>query len=999
MLIVTSISFAQENITVKGNVKSATDKSTLPYVNVIIKGTQTGTTTDFDGNFTLSAPNDAILVISYLGFVTQEVPINNQKTINVILIEDAQQLDEIVVVGYGSQKKSDITGSVTSVKVSEIRSIPLARADQALQGQVSGVQINNNNASPNGNVSIRIRGVSSINGGSDPLVIIDGVQGGQLGDVHPNDIKSIEVLKDASATSIYGSRGSSGVILITTKKGGNNKPTVTYNTFTTIHNVRKKIDLMNAYEYANYVNENRTANGVPVVYTSQEILGYKNNGGTDWQDEIFRTGVTKNHHVSISGGNDNISYNIAGDYLDSKGIVVGSSFNKYSFRPNLSINLNEKLTLRLNSFFSSSVDHPTTLNTRGTQGSPINSALLFSPTKAIFETDGSYTQPGGGAGPVTEYNPVALAKEPIRDNFSRRITINPTLEYQILEDLKLTVSGSYQSSSDESNSYINNKIVTGATRQAFVTNSFWQRYQNTNILSYEKLFKDKHDLKVTGVFEQQKTKSKWNTISSNGFISDATTYKDLSLGKEHLAFSSNDEDSLDSYLLRFNYGFDNKYLLTLTGRYDRASVFAENNKAGFFPSIGLGWNISNESFLKNSKVINNLRLKGSFGEVGNAAIKPYQSLPRLQTGSNFSFDGSTISNGIIVSPQAPNPDLKWETTRQFNVGVDLTMFDRRLDFTADYYVKNTSDLLLERELKQASGFATQLVNAGEVENKGFELALTGKIIQKENFQWNSNVTFSKNKNKIVALNDGEDKIVLPSAVGPAFKQAFTLEVGESIGAIKGVEFDGIWKSNEAVLAAAYGTTPGSPKYIDQNNDGIINSLDNVTIGNALPDFTFGWNNTFNYKDLSLNVLVIGVQGNEIYNIGRYFTESGGRDGTSRALLNAWTPTNENTNIPGHTATLTTGNSSRWIEDGSYIRLKNITLGYNLPKELTESLRVSSIRLYATGTNLFTFTKYTGFDPEANVSNDVGNNGDSYAGVDLATYPSQKRFTLGLDIKF
>ena len=703
----------------------------------------------------------------------------------------------------------------------------------------------------------------------------------------------------------------------------------------------------------------------------------------------------------MRGGNDNVNYNIAGDYLDIQGIIRGTSFRKYSLRPNIELSLSPKLKLKLNSFYSSSKDNPTPLNTRGDQGSPVYAALLFSPTKSIFEPDGSYSQPGGvDAGPVTEYNPVALAKEPIRNNFSRRIIMNPSIQYEILEGLKVNIIGSYQSIQDENNFYINKNINPGATRQASIYNGFWQRYQNTNILTYQKTLGDKHDLKFTGVFEQQTTSFNETTATASGFLSDAVTYNDLGLGQESQSYSGRYEDSIESYLARLNYGFDGKYLLTLSGRYDGASVFSTNNKWGFFPSAALGWNVSKEEFLRDSNTINNLKIRGSYGEVGNAAILPYQSLDKLQSGANFAFNGETLTNGVIINPQAGNNTLKWETTEQLNIGLDLSLFHSRLSLVADYYKKNTTDLLLEKSLLQASGFQTQLVNAGEVENKGFEIGISAIPVINDNFKWNTNVTFSKNNNEIIALNEGEERIILENTVGPGFNEAFTLEAGSSIGDIKGVVYDGVWKSDEAILAAAYNTAPGAPKYIDQNNDGIINTDDNVTIGSALPDFTFGWNNNFSYKNLSLNILVIGVQGNEIYNVGRYFTESPDRDGTSTALLNAWTPTNQDTNIPSSTAILKTTNSSRWIEDGSYIRIKNITLGYNFSNTFTESLNINSARIYFTGTNLFTFTDYTGFDPEANAStNATGRNTDSYAGVDLATYPSQKKITLGLDIKF
>ncbi|PIA81055.1 hypothetical protein BFR04_15230 [Gaetbulibacter sp. 4G1] len=993
-LLITSISFAQQTIT---GIVTASDNQPLPGVTILLKGTTTGTTTDFDGKYSINAPLEGVLTFSYVGFVTQEVFINNKAVLNIQLQEDISKLDEVVVVGYGTQKKSDITGAVVSVKVDELNSIPLARADEVLQGQVAGVQINNNDASPNSNVSIRIRGVSSINGGSNPLIIVDGTQGASLSDIHPNDIKSMEVLKDASATAIYGSRGAAGVILITTKKGRLEKPTLTYNGYTTLHDVREKLDFMDGSQYAQYINRNRLARGLAEVFSSTQLSELAANRGTDWQDEIFRTGVTQNHHITIGGGTENVNYNITGDFIETKGIIIGSRYKKFSVRSNIGLSLSDKLKMNLNSFTNLSKDNPTVLNTRDAFGSPVYAALLFSPTKPIFEADGTYSQPGGGVGPNTEYNPVALALEPIRDNYSNTILLNPSVEYKLFDFLTATVSASYQLNDWEGNFYYNEKTINGneSDRQASISDSKWRRFQNTNILTYNQVFNEKHDVKLTAVYEQQSDKNNSNFASGKGFLTNSVLYNNLELGSESTKPSSwKSTSALESYMGRLNYAYNNRYSITLTYRADHSSVFAKNNKWGYFPSAGFAWNISNEKFLEDSNVISNLKLRGSYGEVGNQAIGPYQSLDQLRSGSNVSFNGGVLATGLSLSTQAGNPDLKWETTEQLNVGLDLSMFNGRLSLSADYYKKNTTDLLLGRSLPLASGFESQLVNAGEVENKGFEISLSAKPIVKNDFKWDTNVIFTKNDNEVVALNSGETELSVGGAGTPGFSDALWLEVGQPIGLIRGYEYDGVWKSDEAILAAAYGVTPGSPKYVDQNNDGIIGSDDVVNIAKALPDYTFSWNNTFTYKNLSLNVLVIGVQGNEILNIGRFLTE-GGNDGLSTALLNRWTPINENTNVPGHNILGNQRNSSRWVEDGSYVRVKNITLGYNLPNKIAETLNISAAKIYFTGTNLITFTDYTGYDPESNNSGGA----DTFAGVDTASYPSQRKFTLGLDIKF
>ncbi|MGY0427100.1 MAG: SusC/RagA family TonB-linked outer membrane protein, partial [Polaribacter sp.] len=626
---------------------------------------------------------------------------------------------------------------------------------------------------------------------------------------------------------------------------------------------------------------------------------------------------------------------------------------------------------------------------------PIYAASLFSPTKPVYTADGSYSQPGGGVGPNTDFNPVALAVEPIRDNYSDRITLNPSIEYKFTDDLSLKVMGSFQSIRNENNFYYNEKVVNGGEidRQASILNNKWTSYQNSNVLTYKKEIGN-HKIKFTGVFEQQVIKSSNNFSSASNFLSNKNTYNNLSLGASPgIPTSDKEEQSLESFMARLSYVYKGKYSVTLTGRSDASSVFAENNKRAFFPSVGLAWNISEENFLKESKKISSLKLRASYGEVGNAAISPYQSLSQLISGANYSFNGSTLSSGVKLSTQAENPNLQWETTKQLNVGFDLEMFNGALNVVTDYYKKNTKDLLQPRALYQSSGKQTQLINAGEVLNEGFEIAISGTPVNNDKFKWNTNFTFSTNKNEVLSLSGNKKSVRLGEAGLPGFSDAVWLEVGQPIGLIKGLKYAGVWKTNEMAEATSFGTTPGSPKYVDQNKDGFINNNDFVNIAKALPDYTFGFNNTFTYGNFSLNTLIIGTQGNDIYNIGRSIIQSSG-EGTSVNLLNAWTPTNENTNVPGHNQVGAFRNSSRWTEDGSYIRLKNVTFAYNFPSKLIRSLNISSLRMYFTGTNLITITDYSGFDPEANNSNGV----DRFAGIDLASYPSQRKFTLGLDRK-
>ncbi|SFQ07537.1 TonB-linked outer membrane protein, SusC/RagA family [Pseudarcicella hirudinis] len=989
---------------VKGKVIDATSQEALIGVAITLKGTKTGTVTDTDGNFSINvAGENSVLAFSFVGYETQQITVGKQTFITVKLQNNTTELNGVIVVGYGTQKKSDITGSVVSLKMKEIEKAPSFRVDQSLQGRVAGVNIQNTDASPNAQVSVRIRGASSINGGNNPLVVIDGMQGGSLTTLNPNDVASIEVLKDASATAIYGSRGSSGVILVTTKqgvKGKNDAPEISYNTYFSVTQVRKKLDQLNAAEYAESVNANRREYGQNPVFSDADIAGFKAKGGTDWQDAIFRNGFTQNHQLSISNATEKTSYYVSGNATTQKGLVQGSSYNRYAIRTNLKTNLSEKLSLGINGFLVREMDHPTVLNTfaGNNAGSPVFSALVWSPTKSIYDSQGNYTLPGGGAGPNTNYNPLALATEPVRDYLTTTTNFTGNINYQILKGLNLTVLGSYRSSEFEGNDYFNSLPTRASgTEMASIVNQRNLFLQNTNMLTYETAIKGGHNLKLTGVVEQQFEENNGSYAGAIGFSTDALTYNNLSLGqKPQISSSYRNSRTLMSYLGRVNYGYKDRYLLTLSLRSDGSSVFGANNKWGSFPSAAIGWNILNESFMTNLKnVFYDLKLRGSYGIVGNQAISPYQSLASLNTYNPYPINGTNLSTGVGVGGNA-NPDLRWEKTTQSDIGLDATFLNGRLELSADYYNKQTSDLLLSVPTPMtAGGNGTILKNVGSVENKGFELYIGGTPI-KQDITWHTGFTLASNSNKVLALAEGQTEILLGNPGLPGFGQSLWLEVGQPLGLFRGYQYNGVWKSGEAEQAKKYGAVPGDSKYIDQNGDGVIDNKDIVDIGNAQPKYTFGWNNSFSYKNLDLNILLQGVQGNKIYNLSRVRFEAPGSDGdaTSRKVLDRWTPQHENTDVPSFKGSNDGRlNSSRWLEDGSYLRVKNISLGYTLPKNVINRLKMSQLRVYLSATNLFTFTKYTGFDPES--SSGV----DTRAGVDLATYPAQKTFTLGLDIKF
>ena len=989
-----------QQIDVAGKVADTTGDP-LPGVSIVIKGTTSGTVTDFDGNYTFNGlASDATLIFSFVGMKSQEVLVNGQTVINITMEADAIGLEEVVAVGYGTQKKSDITGSVASVKAETLEKLPVTRVDQALQGQLSGVSVQSTTAEPNAKISIRIRGANSINGGNDPLVVIDGFQGGSLNTLNPSDIKSIEVLKDASATAIYGSRGANGVILVTTKSGKKGKTKFTYNSSFSLSQLRKKLDLLGAGDYAETVNAQRLANSFDPIFSESEITEFRRTGGTDWQDEIFRDAFAHNHTLSASGGGDNISYYISGNLVDQEGILLNTGYKRYSLLSNISTNLSKKIKLNLNLSMQREEDNPAALNSfvPGNGGSPVFSAMVFAPTKAVLDENGNYTLPGGGYGPPTNQNPVSLANEPIRDFIKNTSNINAAFEYNILEGLVLNISGGYRISDFENSVYLNAKPTAQlGTEEANIANGRSLTLQNTNMLTYTRDFSG-HKLILTAVQEQQYERINNNWAGTIGILTDAVSYNNLGVGNSPQIPQSNlTERSLLSYMGRINYTYLSKYLITLTARADASSVFGKDNKWGYFPSAAIGWNVTEESFMENVRnTISQLKLRVSYGVVGNQAIQPYQSLALLNTGSPYPVNGTDLSTGVALGGIA-NSDLKWEKTAQLNIGADIKFLEGRIEVIADYYEKTTSDLLLAVPLPQASGGNAQVLrNIGEVENKGVELYIGGKPVDGK-FSWETGITFGKNNNKVLSLRGDEEEYPLGGAGLPGFDNTLWLKVGEPMGLFKGLIYEGVWKSSESAEAAKYGAFPGAPKFKDQNDDFEINGEDEVIMGNAQPDFTYGWNNTFAYGGFDLNVFIQGVYGNDIYNLGRVRTErtSGDSDATSALILNRWTTQNENTDVPsfeGSTA-FPQISTSRWLEDGSYLRIKNISLGYTIPKKVLDKLNIGSARISFSGTNLFTFTDYSGFEPEASTGV------DTRLGIDLATYPSQKIYTFGLDIEF
>ena len=990
---------------VSGRVLNATDKTPLPGVSVLLKGNTTGSSTNAAGEFELSVPTTGggTLVFSFVGFESVEQLLGASTTVDVQMKEQAQDLNEVVVVGYGTQRKRDITGSVASISAEQVAETPIARADQILQGRVSGVQVTQTNSEPGGNVSIRIRGTNSINTGNEPLFVVDGFPGaGDLNSINPSDIESVEVLKDASATAIYGSRGANGVVLITTKKGKVGKGTINLEGYQGVQVVRNKYELMNAREFAQYLNDvNAGSTTLPPPYRQGQIdsLGE----GTDWQDEILRPARMSNYQLGFNGGTEETRYNLSFNYFDQEGIILNSGFKRATVRLNLDKKISQKLSFNFSSQLAGTFEQRAFANSSGgSNGGVILDALRISPVTPLRDAAGNYTYSNGPLPYVEDVgNPVAYAEKAKDHRTTARGLFNVAANYEILPGLTLRVTGGLDYNNNQLDAYRPSDIFLGRLTNGSANRVQTNRYSwlNENTLTYDKKLNENNFLNVVvGVTEQQ--------FYGNDFSATANGFFTNTLGSDNLALGSNIQtpnsgkytNTLASYFGRVNYRLFERFLFTGTLRADGSSRFGKNNKWGYFPSAAFAYRLIDEKFMAGFTSISDLKLRVGFGITGNQEINNYQSLARYDVGSYAS--GSTRLVGLVPA-NIINPDLRWESTAATNVGIDAAFLQNRITVTADAYYKKTTDLLLRVATPRTTGYGDILLNAGSVENKGLEFALNTTNFDSKRFGWKTNLNISLNRNKVLDLYSVSELPVGASSsslfVGAGLGNTSILREGEPIGSFYGYQFDGIWQSQDEIVASGTKTVvrPGDPRYRDQNGDGAITAADRVIIGRAQPDFIYGVTNNFTVGKFSLSVFIQGVQGQDVLNLNRYELESGiTTTNKLKTVVNRWTPTNTDTNIPraGSTIRRSTGIVSDVVEDGSFVRLKTVTLGYTLPK-FGKVLRAASV--YVTAQNLLTITKYTGFDPEVN---SFGRDNLSL-NTDYNAYPSTRTFIAGLKIGF
>lgn len=992
---VTMTSFALAQTQVSGTVTTK-QREPLPGVNVIVKGTARGTTTDSNGKYSLEvAGNNAVLTFSFIGYATQEAVVGNKTVVDVVLEEDVQSLDEVVVVGYGTVKKSDLTGSVSSVKGDAFKDMPVTSVDQALQGRAAGVQVTQSSAAPGGGLSVRVRGANSLISGSEPLYVIDGLpiypdneSYGTDGDrqatnalaaLNPNDIESIEVLKDASATSIYGSRGANGVVLITTKRGKEGQTIVSLESSYSAQSISKKIDMLSGSDFARYLNKLDASQGGSPRYTDAQVNAFGK--GTDWMDAISRTGSIWNNQLSVSGGSANARYAVMGNYIDNEGVIINTNFKRYGLRLNLDNNLfNNRVTLS-NSWNVARTVGNNVPTDRGGPGGIIITALGLDPTVPVYNDLGEYNYPLYD-GRFT-INPVAEAKEGIDRDATNRIFGTSALNISITKDLKFQTSLGLDLLNATRNTFYNSKTRLGRQNgrelQRFDRNLV--NVLNENILTYSKFLKGGHNLQVTLGYTYQKENNASAYQSVRGLDSDDFESLNFQNGtKPQIGSSARVDWGLESVLGRVNYNYKDKYLITLTARRDGSTKFGPNNKWATFPSAAIAWRVINENFFESSglsKVFDDFKVRVSYGVTGNSQIPAYQSTSDLSP-RNYVFNGVLVSG--YAATRMANPDLKWEQTRMLNTGLDLGFLNNRLTVSLDYFNNKTTDLLLYVSIPQSTGFGTLLKNTGSLSNKGFEIAVDAKAIAGGGLTWDINANVSILRNKIEDLG-GSAPFFASSPSGHLGVNGSWVESGNPIGVWRGYHFIGV-------------SADGKPVYEDRNSDGTITAEDYTIIGDPNPKFTWGLNSTFKYKAFDLAIFFRGVHGNDVRNLQQSEIGDGAQkiNQVSNILADSWTAENPNASRPAVDATRDFASyrrSSFFIEDGSFVRLQNVSLGYNIPVPNI----IRKARLYVSAQNLFVITDYKGFDPEVNNQGQNNlNRGDDYD-----AYPRARTFTVGLNL--
>lgn len=995
--------------TITGRVTDSTN-TPLANVSVQVKETNTGATTNTNGNFTVNVPSTAsVLVFSYTGMQTEEVAIGSQTNLNVVLKAKSGSLNEVVVIGYGTARKSDLTGSVATVKSEKLLDKPVANVSQALQGKVPGVDVSINSSAPGEPAKVRIRGISSINSSLDPLYVVDGVIGVNANILNPNDIASVEVLKDASATAIYGARGANGVIIITTKRGIRGKTRVSYDAYESLNTLQRHLEALNsdefmqvynlAYQNAQKYDSLGYSQGKYVPNDPKDFPNLFDANGkplynTNWEKEVYKPSWSTSHQLTLQGGNEKSQYSLSLGYLDQNGIMIQSWFRRYSTRFTLDNDINK--WLRIGGSISL-VKSKERLVSDANGGLNVSRMVIEElPIIPVKYPDGTWGGNSDFPGMEGGSNPVNIATNRYTLENIMQSTGDVYATFHIAPGLDFKSDFGFNLNSQKNNFYSGRGLHSLSFDQKGVASiNDWNTtyWQSENYFTYNKQVERNQRLTAMLGLSWQKNYYEWAYAEAENFIDDYWGWHNLGAGSIYAAPGSYDEQwTMNSYFARFTYNISEKYLFTLTGRYDGSSKFGENNKYAFFPSAGIGWRISQEHFLRDNKTISNLKLRASYGSTGNQEIGTYNSIQLLGSGTTIFGDQRqpTISRNSFG-----NPDLKWERVNQWDVGLELGLINNRINLNADFYHRVTKDLLLNAPIPWTSGLESVTQNIGSLQNVGVEFALNTQNIKSRNFNWTTDVNFSANRNKILHLGEKNDDIY----PGPWFLgETNILRVGWPIGTFWGYIREGTWSTKEAAQAAQYNLKPGDVKWADLNNDGKIDDADNTRLGQAYPKWTMDVINTFTYKNFDFTFDIRFVEGlNTVANFKHSTEDRQGIANSLKTVLGAWTPENQNSNIAEiryYGSFYQTHIDSWWVEDGSFIRGQNFVLGYTLPQALVDRWGVERLRFYASAQNLFLITDYTGYDPEV-----LTFGGQLTQNQDFFPYPHPRVINLGVNLTF
>lgn len=992
-LLMFSISngYAQD-VQVRGTIYDETGQP-LPGATVLVKGTTTGTTSDLDGKYAISSPANGTLVFSFIGYNPTEIVVGNQTVLDVNLTPDLSDLEEVVVIGYGTAKKSQLTGAISSVGSKEISELPITDARQALQGRAAGVDVTQPGSKPGSAPQVRIRGRRSFNASNEPLYVIDGIPVvGGLNDINPQDITSMEVLKDASATAIYGSRGSNGVVLITTKRGTKGKTIVSVDSYYGLNRELGRIDVMNGSEFAEYKRESRRASGeypegpaTPAadesLFEPVELEGIALGRSTDYPGGLLRNGAIQSHQVGVSGGSDKTTFFVSANYFNDKGVIKKQDYTRYTFRANLDHQINKKIKFGTSTLVSFS-------ERNGENFNPLGGALAENPLGKPFDEDGNIiflpTSDGLRTNPFAEI--VEGAQEDLTKNYRifnsifAQYDILPGLSYRMVFGPDITISRSGRFTGSQTNSR------RGGDATGSVNDEFTFNFTLENILSYNKTFKENHNLNVTALQSIQQDRYEQTTVSVSGIPAESQFYHRLGDASQITGANTNlREWALMSFMGRINYDFKNKYLLTATLRADGSSRFGENNRFGYFPSVAVGWNIHSESFLQNSSTVDQLKFRVSYGSIGNQAISPYQTQALLGR-TSYAYDNSAAFG---YRPNTiGNPDLRWETSTTFNAGLDFALWNSRVFGSVEYYITNTSDLLAPQPLPNSIGFGGFTTNIGETQNRGIELTLSTLNMEKGDFTWTSDLIFTKNTEEIISLPNGDD-----------------ISAGRFIGQPLTIFYDlkkiGIWQTSELDEAKSFGSVPGEIKIEDLNNDGVINSLDRQFLGSAVADFGLGFTNRFNYKGFDFSFFLYGRFGSMLRS--QFHTSNNSLAGRYNNLdIDYWTTTNPTNAYPRPNVNQESAKYAGSMQyfDGTFLKVRNINFGYNFTPEAVKKIGFTSLRIYTSIQQPFIFANYRsehkGIDPEVFIDGEQGVGGGI---VNSNVSPAVTSFTFGINAKF